>query len=51
MTVNVSEVAVRAPSGVRKSSATTLARSLFILIVNMASQCGFTRQYTGLQSL
>ena len=49
MSVNVSEVKVRTPNGAEKSLGDYSGQVL--LIVNVASRCGFTKQYAGLQTL
>jgi glutathione peroxidase len=47
--VNVSEVLVRSASGESRPLSDWAGQVL--LIVNVASRCGFTRQYAGLQTL
>jgi glutathione peroxidase len=47
--VNVSEVVVRDASGAERRLSDWSGKVL--LIVNVASRCGFTRQYAGLQAL
>ena len=49
MTINVSNVTVRTPDGSEKSLGDYAGQVL--LIVNVASRCGFTKQYSGLQQL
>ena len=49
MSVNVSAVTVRAADGSEKSLGDYSGQVL--LIVNVASRCGFTKQYAGLQAL
>ena len=49
MSVNVSKVVVKAANGVEKSLGEYQGQVL--LIVNVASRCGFTKQYGGLQEL
>jgi glutathione peroxidase len=49
MTVNVSDVVVRTAEGGEKKLGDFAGQVL--LIVNVASRCGFTRQYAGLQKL
>lgn len=49
MTINVSDVTVRTPSGEDRRLGDWAGQVL--LIVNVASRCGFTRQYAGLQKL
>ena len=49
MSVNVSKVIVKAANGVEKSLGEYQGQVL--LIVNVASRCGFTKQYGGLQEL
>ena len=49
MTVNVSDVVVRGATGTEKPLGDYSGSVL--LIVNVASRCGFTRQYAGLQKL
>ncbi len=49
MSVNVSEVRVKTASGPEKSLGEYQGQVL--LIVNVASRCGFTKQYAGLQEL
>ncbi len=49
MSVNISDVVVKTPEGDDKQLATY--NSQVLLIVNVASRCGFTQQYAGLQAL
>jgi glutathione peroxidase len=49
MSINVSDVVVRSASGEERSLGEWSGQVL--LIVNVASRCGFTRQYAGLQAL
>ena len=49
MTINVSDVQVRTPDGSLKSLGEY--KGNVVLIVNVASRCGFTKQYAGLQAL
>ncbi|MCX5969853.1 MAG: glutathione peroxidase [Cyanobacteria bacterium] len=49
MAVNVSEISVREAQGGERKLGEWAGQVL--LIVNVASRCGFTRQYTGLQKL
>tara|TARA_A100001037_G_C15092943_1_gene610036 strand:+ start:59 stop:538 length:480 start_codon:yes stop_codon:yes gene_type:complete len=49
MSVNVSKVIVKTANGVEKSLGEYQGQVL--LIVNVASRCGFTKQYGGLQEL
>ena len=49
MTVNVSQVKVITDNGTEKSLGDYTGQVL--LIVNVASRCGFTKQYAGLQEL
>jgi len=49
MTINVSDVVVNAASGEQQKLGALDGQVR--LIVNVASRCGFTRQYTGLQAL
>ena len=49
MSVNISKVLVKTPNGSQKSLRDYQGHVL--LIVNVASRCGFTKQYSGLQEL
>jgi len=49
MTISISNVSVLSADGSEKSLGDYAGRVL--LIVNVASRCGFTRQYSGLQQL
>ena len=49
MAISVSNVTVRTPDGSSKSLGDYAGQVL--LIVNVASRCGFTKQYAGLQQL
>ena len=49
MTINISNVSVLTADGSQKSLGDYAGRVL--LIVNVASRCGFTKQYAGLQAL
>jgi glutathione peroxidase len=49
MSINVSDVVVRSASGAERNLGEWSGQVL--LIVNVASRCGFTRQYAGLQAL
>ena len=49
MAINVSEISVRDAQGGERSLGEWAGQVL--LIVNVASRCGFTRQYAGLQKL
>ncbi len=49
MSVNISKVVVRTATGLEKKLSDYQGQVL--LIVNVASRCGFTKQYAGLQEL
>ena len=49
MSVNIHEVVVKNPDGTKKQLSDYKGQVL--LIVNVASRCGFTKQYAGLQEL
>ncbi len=49
MSINISQVKVKSPNGSEKQLGEYHGQVL--LIVNVASRCGFTKQYSGLQEL
>ncbi|HRD41976.1 MAG TPA: glutathione peroxidase, partial [Prochlorococcaceae cyanobacterium AMR_MDS_5431] len=49
MTINISKTIVRRPNG--NTVCLGEYKGNVLLIVNVASRCGFTRQYAGLQKL
>ena len=49
MTINVSNVTIKKPDG--SNGQLGEYKGKVLLIVNVASQCGFTKQYAGLQQL